>query len=103
MIPTTNAIHCQADIGILQLLKKIATDNDVNIRILAPLNDYSVEQKVVAAGHAKRTFRPHTKRDPARMAPALCIGRDVSLCSGYGFCLLSLFSFFRSSRIFPLV
>ena len=46
MIPTTNAIHCQADIGILQLLKKIATDNDVNIRILAPLNDYSVEQKV---------------------------------------------------------
>ncbi len=46
MIPTTNAIRCQADIGILQLLKKIATNNDVNIRILAPLNDYSVEQKI---------------------------------------------------------
>src|SRR2546427_10600279 len=46
MIPTTNAIHCQDDIGILQLLKKMATNNDVNIRILAPLNDYSVEQKI---------------------------------------------------------
>src|SRR5438128_8130981 len=46
MIPTTNAIRCQADIGILQLLKKIATNNDVNIRMLAPLNDYSVEQKI---------------------------------------------------------
>jgi two-component system sensor histidine kinase VicK len=46
MIPTTNSIRRQADIGILQLLKKIATDNDVNIRILAPLKDYSVEQKI---------------------------------------------------------
>ena len=46
MIPTTNAIRCQADIGILHLLKKIATDNDVNIRILAPLKDYSVEQQI---------------------------------------------------------
>ena len=46
MIPTTNTIHRQADIGILQLLKKVATDNHVNIRILAPLNDYSVEQKI---------------------------------------------------------
>ncbi|MRN61896.1 MAG: hypothetical protein FIO03_07635, partial [Nitrosopumilales archaeon] len=46
MIPTTNAIRCQADIGILQLLKKVATDNHVNIRILAPLKDHSVEQKI---------------------------------------------------------
>ncbi|MRN41033.1 MAG: hypothetical protein FIO02_08335 [Nitrosopumilales archaeon] len=46
MIPTTNTIHRQADIGILQLLKKVATDNHVNIRILAPLNDYSVEQEI---------------------------------------------------------
>jgi len=46
MIPTTNTIHRQADIGILQLLKKVATDNHVNIRILAPLNDYSVEEKI---------------------------------------------------------
>jgi two-component system, OmpR family, sensor histidine kinase VicK len=45
MIPTTNAIHRQADIGIPQLLKKVVTDTNVNIRILAPLNDYSVEQK----------------------------------------------------------
>ena len=44
MIPTTNAIHCQL---ILEYYNyQIATDNDVNIRILAPLNDYSVEQKV---------------------------------------------------------
>ena len=46
MIPTTNTIHRQADIGILQLLKKIATDSNVNIRIMAPLNDYSVKQKI---------------------------------------------------------
>ena len=46
MIPTTNTIHRQADIGILQLLKKIATDGNVNIRIMAPLNDYSVKQKI---------------------------------------------------------
>ncbi|MDQ6864905.1 MAG: hypothetical protein M3044_13915, partial [Thermoproteota archaeon] len=30
MIPTTNTIHRQADIGILQLLKKVATDNYIN-------------------------------------------------------------------------
>jgi two-component system sensor histidine kinase VicK len=46
MIPTTNTVHRQADIGILQLLKKVATDNHINIRILAPLNDYSVEEKI---------------------------------------------------------
>jgi two-component system sensor histidine kinase VicK len=46
MIPTTNTIHRQADIGILQLLKKIAIDSNVNIRIMAPLNDYSVKQKI---------------------------------------------------------
>ena len=46
MIPTTNAIRCQADIGILHLLKKIATENNVNIRILAPLKGYSVEQQI---------------------------------------------------------
>jgi two-component system sensor histidine kinase VicK len=46
MIPTTNTIHRQADIGILQLLKKIATASNVNIRIMAPLNDYSVKQKI---------------------------------------------------------
>jgi signal transduction histidine kinase len=46
MIPTANTIHRQAEIGILQLLRKIATDSNVNIRIMAPLNDYSVEQKI---------------------------------------------------------
>ena len=46
MIPTTNTIHRQANIGILQLLRKIATDSNVNIRIMAPLNDYSVKQKI---------------------------------------------------------
>jgi two-component system, OmpR family, sensor histidine kinase VicK len=56
IIPTTNAIYRQADIGILHLLKEIATNNNndnnndnVNIRILtSPINDYHVaeEQKI---------------------------------------------------------
>jgi two-component system, OmpR family, sensor histidine kinase VicK len=39
MLPTVNAFLREERIGIIELLKKSATENDVNVRIMTPSND----------------------------------------------------------------
>ncbi|HZA07762.1 MAG TPA: HAMP domain-containing sensor histidine kinase, partial [Nitrososphaeraceae archaeon] len=47
IIPTSNAIHRQANIGIPNMLNKIGIGNNVNVRLLAPLkNENYVEQEL---------------------------------------------------------
>ncbi len=43
MLPTINAFLREDRIGVIELLKKSATENNVNVRIITPSNDSTVE------------------------------------------------------------
>jgi two-component system, OmpR family, sensor histidine kinase VicK len=59
MLPTINAFLREERIGVIELLKKSATENDVNVRIITPSNDAKYR---VCTGEKKSTRKPEERK-----------------------------------------
>ncbi len=87
IIPTTNAIYRQAEIGILHLLKEVTANhsnnnNNINIRILtSPINDYNVaeEQKIKILLDSFHTQIRNIETDSTTKSTIIIVDRKESL------------------------